>query len=103
MNSPAPEDNGWATLVNSALNGFLELECNDQVADWLRATLAAGGEVPGGHIHIEFNVFDIEVSYAEDRVTIAETAPFGYDPVQLTLGEFLAALPEIQPGQQMPS
>ena len=76
------------------------MECDDRLAGWLRAEVAAAGGA--GYDRFEFNLFDVELFYAEGRVTIAEVASLGYDDVELTLAEFLAALPDVPPGPRMP-
>jgi hypothetical protein len=84
----------------SALDGFLTEECDEQLAGRLRAEVdAAQG---AGYDHFEFNLFDVAFYYAENRVTIAEAVPLGYDNVELTLPEFLAAIPDVPPGPRMP-
>lgn len=84
----------------SALEGFLELECDDQMAGWLRAEAEAAEGV--GYDHFEFNLFDVELFYAEDRVRITEAAGLGYSDAELTLSDFLAAIPDAPPGPRMP-
>ncbi len=91
---------GYAWPVASALDGFLELECDDDLAGKLRAEVAAAGGT--GYDHFEFNVFDIELFYAEGRVALAEAVPLGYDSVELPLSEFLAAIPDVPVGPRMP-
>lgn len=91
---------GYARPVASALDGFLNLECDDELAGELRAEVAAAGGT--GYDHFEFNMFDVELFYAEGRVAVAEAVPLGYDPVELPLSEFLAAIPDVPVGPQMP-
>ena len=84
----------------SALEGFLRLECDEQLAGWLRAEVDAAQGF--GEDKFEFNLFDVELVYREDRVTIAEAAALGYDNVELTIAEFLTAIPDVPPGPRMP-
>jgi hypothetical protein len=84
----------------SALEGFLKLECDEQLAGWLRAEVEAAQDA--GYDHFEFNLFDVELFYAENRVTIAEAVQLGYDDAELTLSEFLAAVPDVPAGPRMP-
>ena len=84
----------------TALEGFLELECDEQTAGWLRGDVAAARGT--GYDHFEFNLFDLQLFYAENRVTIADTASLGYDAVELTLREFLEALPDVPPTPRSP-
>jgi hypothetical protein len=83
----------------SALEGFLQLECDEQMAGWLRAEVEAAGGA--GYDHFEFNLFDVELFYADGRVAIVEAADLGYADAQLTLSEFLAAIPDVPPGPRM--
>lgn len=46
--------------------------------------------------------FDVELFYAEKRVKIAEAVPLGYESAEVTLSEFLAAVPDVPPGSRMP-
>ena len=86
--------------MSSALDGFLKLECDERMAGSLRAEVhAAGGQ---GYDHFEFNLFDVELFYAENRVTVKEAPPLGYSDAQVTLAEFLAAIPDVPPGPRMP-
>jgi hypothetical protein len=65
----------------------------------LRAEVAAAqGE---GFDSFEFNMFDVELFYAEDRVRITDATALGYDDAELTMREFLAALPEVPAGPRM--
>jgi hypothetical protein len=84
----------------SALEGFLNLECDEQVAGWLRAEVEAAEGA--GYDHFEFNLFDVEMFFAENRVRIADATALGYDEAELTLAEFLAAIPDVPPGPRMP-
>ena len=84
----------------SALEGFLNLECDEQLAGCLRAELEAAQGA--GYDHFEFNLFDVELFYAENRVMIAEAVQLGYDDAELTLSEFLSAIPDVPPGPRMP-
>jgi hypothetical protein len=90
----------YAPVVASALEGFLKLECDGELAGWLRAEVAAAAG--SGYDHFEFNLFDVELFYAEDRVTVVEAVPLGYDDAQVSLAEFLAAIPDVPPGPRMP-
>jgi hypothetical protein len=86
--------------VPSALDGFLTEECDDELAGQLRAEIEAAQGA--GYEHFEFNLFDLELFYRESRVRIAEAVPLGYDDAELSLAEFLAALPDVPPGPRMP-
>jgi hypothetical protein len=55
-----------------------------------------------GYDHFEFSLFDVELFYAEDGVRIAEAAELGYSDAELTLSDFLAAIPDVPPGPRMP-
>jgi hypothetical protein len=84
----------------SALEGFLNLQCDDQLAAWLRAEAkAASGS---GYDHFEFDLFDLEMFYGEGRVKIAEAAALGYDDAEVTMTAFLAAIPDVPAGPRMP-
>ena len=84
----------------SALDGFLKEECDEELAGRLRAEVdAAEG---AGYDHFEFNLFDLELFYGEGRVRIAEAVPLGYDEAELSLAEFLAAIPDVPAGPRMP-
>jgi hypothetical protein len=83
----------------TALEGFLKFDCDDDLAARLRAEVAAANGA--GYDRFEFNTFDVELFYAENRVAIKEAAALGYDDVALTLSEFLAALPDVPPGPRM--
>ena len=84
----------------SALHGFLTEECTEQLAGQLRAEVEAAQGA--GYDYFEFNLFDVEFFYAENRVRIVEAAPVGWDDSELTLTEFLAAIPNVPPGPRMP-
>lgn len=84
----------------SALDGFLTEECDERLAGQLRAEVEAAEGT--GYDHFQFNLFDVELFYAENRVTIIEAVPLGYDDAELTLSEFLAAMPDVPPGPRMP-
>jgi hypothetical protein len=84
----------------TALEGFLEFDCDNDLAGRLRAEVEAANGA--GYEQFEFNTFDVELFYAENRVTIKETVPLGYDDVELTLTEFLAAIPNVPSGPRMP-
>jgi hypothetical protein len=86
--------------VPSALEGFIEHECDDQLAGRLRAEIAAAQG--WGYDRLEFNLFDVELFYADNRVTITEAVPLGYDDAEVTVAEFLAAIPDVPPTQRMP-
>jgi hypothetical protein len=86
--------------VANALEGFLHWECDEQVAGWLRAEVeAAQGK---GYDQFSFNLFDVALFYADDRVTITEAAQLGYDDAEMTLTAFLAAIPDVPLGRRMP-
>jgi hypothetical protein len=86
--------------MTSALEGFLRLECDEQLAGWLRAEVdAAQGR---GYDHFELNLFDVELFYGQSRVSIREAAALGYEDVEMTLHDFLAAIPDVPPGGRMP-
>jgi len=84
----------------SALAGFVARECDDQMAGWLRAEVAAAAGV--GYDRFEFNLFDVELFYSEGRATISEAVDLGYEDTALELSEFMAALPDVPPGPRMP-
>ena len=84
----------------SALEGFLALECDDQMASWLRAEVQAAGGA--GYDQFGFNLFDVELFYSEGRVKIVEAADLGYEDTVMDLSEFLNALPDVPPGPRMP-
>jgi hypothetical protein len=87
--------------MRSALDGFLKLECDEQLAGLLRAEVdAAHGQ---GYDHFEFNLFDVELFFGEGRVTIREAAALRYEDAEVTLHDFLAAIPDVPPGSRMPS
>jgi hypothetical protein len=83
----------------TALEGFLSLECDHRMAGWLRAEVEAAQGA--GYDLFEFDLFDVELFYAESRVRIVEAAELGYDDVELPLAEFLAAIPDVPPGTRM--
>jgi len=97
---PSPPSSIYAAPTPSALQGFLELDCDEQLAGWLRAEVEAAQGA--GYDHFEFNLFDVELFYAENRVRIADATALGYDDAELTLSEFLAAIPDVPPGPRMP-
>lgn len=76
------------------------MECDDTLAGWLRAEVVAAGGT--GYDHFEFNLFDIELFYAEGRVVLTEAVALGFDDVEVPLAEFVAALPDVPPGPRMP-
>lgn len=84
----------------SALDGFLTEECDDHLAGQLRAEVEAAQGA--GYDHFEFNLFDVEFFYAENRVRIVEAVPLGFEDSELTLTAFLAAIPDVPPGPRMP-
>jgi hypothetical protein len=86
--------------VASALEGFLNEECDDELAGNLRAEVEAAQGT--GYDHFEFNLFDLELIYGEGRAKIVEAVPLGYEDADLTLTEFLAALPDVPRGARMP-
>lgn len=83
----------------SALDGFLD-ECDQDLAGRLRAEVAAAGGA--GYDHFEFDLFDLELFYAENRVTIAEAVPLGFDKAELSLEKFLSVIPDVPAGPRMP-
>ena len=84
----------------SALEGFLRLDCDETVAGWLRAEVEAAQGV--GHDRFGFNLFDIELFYSENRVRISENTWLEYEDAELSLTDFLAAIPDVPPGERMP-
>jgi hypothetical protein len=84
----------------TALDGFLTEECDEHLAGQLRAEVEAAQGA--GYDHFEFNLFDVELFYGENRVRIVEVVPLGYDESELTLTELLAAIPDVPPGPRMP-
>jgi hypothetical protein len=81
--------------VASALEGFLDLECDDLIAGWLRgAVVEASGR---GYDEFGFNLFDLELFHSEGRVTIREAAELGYEDAELALSEFVDRLPDVPP------
>jgi hypothetical protein len=85
--------------VASAIEGFLAYDCDDDLAARLRREIedAKGA----GYDRFEFNTFDVELFYGVNRVKITEAAALGYDDVELTVEEFLLALPDVPPGPRM--
>lgn len=90
----------YATTVTSALEGFLRLECDEQIAGWLRAEVHSAQGT--GYDQFGFNLFEVELFYGENRVTIREAAELGYEDAELTMAEFLAAIPNVPLGPRMP-
>jgi hypothetical protein len=89
----------YAAAVPSAREGFLADECDELLASQFRAEVdAAGG---AGWDRFELDLFDVEIFDAENRVRIAEVVPLGYADSELTITEFLAAMPDVPPGQRM--
>ena len=86
-------------MMASALEGFLSLECDAQLAGSLRAEVEAAEGA--GYDEFGFNLFDVELLYAEKRVKIAEAVPLGFEDVEVTLEEFLSAIPDVPPGPRM--
>lgn len=81
--------------MGSALEGFLRLECDEMIAGWLRGSVAeAAGR---GYDDFGFNLFDLELFHAEDRVTIREVVALGYEDAELRLSEFIELLPDVPP------
>lgn len=89
----------YADAMPSALEGFLAFDCDDDLASRLRTEVAVAQGA--GYDVFEFNTFDVELFYAENRVAIREAAALGYDAVELTVADFLAALPDVPPGPRM--
>jgi hypothetical protein len=85
--------------VASALEGFLAYDCDDDLAARLRREIEEANGV--GYDCFEFNAFDVELFYGENRVKITEAAALGYDDAELTVEEFLSALPDVPPGPRM--
>src|SRR5215217_7303311 len=83
----------------SALIGFVAFDCDDDVAARLRTEIAVAQGA--GYDLFEFNTFDVELFYGQDRVRIAEAAALGYDDIELTMSEFVAALPDVPPGPRV--
>jgi hypothetical protein len=86
--------------MTSALEGFLSLECDARLAGWLRAEVEAAEGA--GYDEFGFNLFEVELFYAEKRVKIVEVVPLGFEDAELTLEEFLLAIPDVPPGPRMP-
>jgi hypothetical protein len=81
------------------MEGFLAYDCDDDLAARLRREIdEANG---AGYDCFEFNIFDLELFYSENRVKITEAAALGYDDVELTLEEFLSALPDVPSGPRI--
>jgi hypothetical protein len=81
------------------MEGFLAYDCDDDLAARLRREIE---EAKGaGYDCFEFNTFDVEQFYGENRVKIMEAAALGYDDVELTVEEFLSALADVPPGPRM--
>jgi len=79
----------------SALEGFLKLECDDLIAGCLRGAVAESRGA--GYDEFGFNLFDVDLFHAENRVTIREVAALGYDDAELPLTEFVELLPDVPP------
>lgn len=76
------------------------MECDNKMAGWLRTEVAAAeGQ---GYDHFEFNLFDIELFYAEGRVIITDACSMGYADVEVPPEDFVAALPDVPVGERMP-
>ncbi len=86
--------------VANALEGFLEHDCDEQLAGRLRAEVEAAQGT--GYDHFEFNLFDLELFYAENRVTIRDAVGLDCSDAEMPLAEFLAALPDVPPTERMP-
>jgi hypothetical protein len=83
----------------SALEGFLAFDCDDDLASRLRTEVALAQGA--GYDLFEFNTFDVELFHAENRVLIREAAELGCSDVELTVADFLAALPDVPSGPRM--
>jgi hypothetical protein len=83
----------------SAIDGFLAFDCDDDLAARLRREIAEARGV--GYDEFNFNTFDIELFYAENRVKVAEAVELGYEDAEVSVGEFLAALPDVPAGERM--
>jgi hypothetical protein len=82
--------------VASAMAGFLAYDWDDDLGARLRREI---DEAKGaGYDCFEFNTFDVELFYGENRVKITEAAALGYDDGELTIEKFLSALPDVPPG-----
>jgi hypothetical protein len=90
----------YGSDVATALEGFLELECNDELASRLRAEIAAANGA--GYDDFSGNLFGLELFYAEGRVVLADLESLGYEDCEVTLAAFLEALPDVPPGKRMP-
>lgn len=84
----------------TALEGFLKHECNDSLAAKLRAEIEAASGA--GYDHFDFDLFDVEFFYGENRVTIRDVVLDQYSDVEMPLADFVAALPDVPPGERMP-
>lgn len=83
----------------SALDGFLAHDCDDDLAARLRREVQEANGA--GYDCFEFNMSDVELFYGENRVQIRDATALGYDEAELTLEEFLSALPDVPPGPRM--
>lgn len=81
------------------MEGFLAYDCDDDVAGRLRRETEEAKSV--GYDCFEFNIFELELFYGENREKITEAAALGYDDAELTVEEFLSALPDVPPGPRM--
>jgi hypothetical protein len=72
-------------FMPSALEGFLAHECDGDLASRLRAEIAIAQGA--GYDVFEFNMFDVELFYGEDRVLIKEAVELGCFDSELTLAE----------------
>lgn len=81
------------------MDGFLAFDCDDDLAGRLRREVEEANGT--GYDCFEFNTFDIELFYGEDHVKVSEAVALGYDDVELTIPEFLLALPDVPPGPRM--
>ena len=83
----------------NAVEGFLAHDCDDDLASRLRREVH---EAKGaGYDRFEFNTFDVELFYGENRAKVTEAAALGYEDVELSLDEFVSALPGVPPGRRM--
>jgi hypothetical protein len=87
--------------VENALEGFLALDCDDEFASRLRTEAQIASEQGIGYDLFEFNLFDVEMFYAEDRVVVREAAELGYTEAELTVADFLSALPDVPAGPRI--
>jgi hypothetical protein len=83
----------------NAMDGFLAYDCDDDLAARLRREVQEANGA--GYDCFEFNTFEVELFYGENRVKVTEAAALGYDDVELTIEEFLSALPDVPPGPRM--